>query len=196
MAGSDIGEVLDGNLRFEIVQRVADRDRTLEGLSALLVETPSGRVPLHQVAQIEENVGPNQISGDNGRRRTVISANSSGGDLSALVERVRGEVASNHCPLAISPHWKASSPGAGGSQSAHRGPGNDFTGDDFSGAVQLLLVNPPHPDDHGQHSIGAGGLHHHTANRGRRTVGGQPDRLHRSGTRYVKNITNVSVSAI
>lgn len=90
--------MLDGNRRFEIVLRVADRDRTLAGLSALLVETPAGRVPLNQVAQIEETVGPNQISRDNGRRRIVISANSSGGDLAALVERIREEIAAKPLP--------------------------------------------------------------------------------------------------
>ncbi|CBL43623.1 Heavy metal efflux pump CzcA precursor [gamma proteobacterium HdN1] len=89
VAGATLGEVMDGQQRFEIVLRVADADRTLQGLSRLLIETPNGRVPLSQVADIEDAVGPNQISRDNGQRRIVISANSDGRDLAALVEEIR-----------------------------------------------------------------------------------------------------------
>ena len=72
--------------------------RGIEGLGNLLIETPNGRIPLAKVASIEDSDGPNQISRDNGRRRIVISANSSSGDLSALVERIRQEVAAKPLP--------------------------------------------------------------------------------------------------
>lgn len=98
VAGADIGQLLDGNRRYEIVLRVDDRDRTLQGLSRLLVETPTGRVPLSQVATIEDTVGPNQISRDNGRRRIVIAANTDGRDMSQVIDQVRSVLAETPLP--------------------------------------------------------------------------------------------------
>lgn len=98
VAGADIGEVLDGNRRYDIVLRVDDRDRTLQGLAQLLVETPAGRVPLSQVATIEDTVGPNQISRDNSRRRIVIAANTDGRDMGGIISQIRGELDTNPLP--------------------------------------------------------------------------------------------------
>jgi len=44
--GRVISQIIEGNRRYDVVVRVADADRTTEGLSKLLVETPAGRVPL------------------------------------------------------------------------------------------------------------------------------------------------------
>lgn len=98
VAGTTLGEVMDGNQRHEIVLRVDDRDRTLQGLAQLLVETPGGRVPLAQVADIEDTVGPNQISRDNGRRRIVIAANTDGRDMAGLIAQIRDVLASYPLP--------------------------------------------------------------------------------------------------
>jgi len=98
VAGADMGEILDGNKRFEMVLRVPDSDRTLAGLAQLLVETPFGRVPLSQVATIEDTVGPNQISRDNSRRRIVISANTDGRDMSQIIASIRAELAAKPLP--------------------------------------------------------------------------------------------------
>ncbi len=98
VAGADMGEILDGNKRFEMVLRVSDNDRTLAGLSQLLVETPFGRVPLSQVATIEDTVGPNQISRDNSRRRIVISANTDGRDMAQIITSIRAELAAKPLP--------------------------------------------------------------------------------------------------
>lgn len=98
VAGADMGEIIDGNKRYEIVLRVSDNDRSLTGLSQLLVETPFGRVPLSQVALIEDTVGPNQISRDNSRRRIVISANTDGRDMAQIIAGIRQELASKPLP--------------------------------------------------------------------------------------------------
>jgi HME family heavy-metal exporter len=47
-------------------------------LRNIFIDTPGGRVPLSQLATVEESDGPNQISRDDGRRRIVISANAQG----------------------------------------------------------------------------------------------------------------------
>lgn len=98
VAGADIGQVLDSGRRYEIILRVDDKDRTLQGLSQLLVETPTGRVPLSHVASIEDTVGPNQISRDNSRRRIVIAANTDGRDMSQIIGQVRTILDENPLP--------------------------------------------------------------------------------------------------
>jgi HME family heavy-metal exporter len=98
VAGADIGQVQEGHRRYEIVLRVDDKERTLQGLSQLLVETPTGHVPLSQVASIEDTVGPNQISRDNGRRRIVIAANTDGRDMSEIIDNIRAVLADTSLP--------------------------------------------------------------------------------------------------
>ena len=70
--GRVVSQVIDGNRRYDVVLRVAEADRTTEGLSKLIVETPAGRVPLSSFAQVVETDGPNQIQRDNTRRRIVV----------------------------------------------------------------------------------------------------------------------------
>lgn len=48
-----------------------------------------GRVPLEQVAEIRSSSGPNTISRENVRRKIVISANVSSGDLRGVVNQIR-----------------------------------------------------------------------------------------------------------
>ena len=87
--GEVLSQVSDGVRRFDVVLRLADGDRSLEGLAALPVETPSGTVPLSRLATIEEGDGPNQVGRESARRRIVVFANTSGRDTAAIVERVR-----------------------------------------------------------------------------------------------------------
>ena len=98
VGGASIAQVLDGNRRFDVVLRVSEQDRTREGLSRLLVETPGGRIPLKQIAHIEETDGPNQISRDNGRRRIAVSANTDGRDLAEVIAAIRAELARSKLP--------------------------------------------------------------------------------------------------
>jgi HME family heavy-metal exporter len=96
--GQRITQIIEGSRRFDLTLRLADPDRDLTGLQQLPIDTPAGRVPLAALAEISEGSGPNQISRDDGRRRIVIQANSSGGDLSALVAQVRAEMADFSLP--------------------------------------------------------------------------------------------------
>jgi len=97
--GREVSEVIDGNRRFDVVLRLPERDRTTGGLANLLVETPSGRLPLSLFATVEETDGPNQILRENGRRRIVLMANGDGSsDLAAVVAAVRAELAATPLP--------------------------------------------------------------------------------------------------
>ncbi len=48
--GRVVSQVIDGSRRYDVVLRVAERDRTTDGLSRLMIETPAGRVPLSTFA--------------------------------------------------------------------------------------------------------------------------------------------------
>ena len=80
---------VDRARRFDLVMRLSDAQRSPGNLSSLLIETPNGHVPLSQLATIEENDGPNQISRENARRRIVISANTDGRDIAQVVQAIR-----------------------------------------------------------------------------------------------------------
>ncbi|MBL8381238.1 MAG: efflux RND transporter permease subunit [Burkholderiales bacterium] len=86
--GERLGQVIEGNRRFALVLRLPESQRGLDGLSGLLLETPTGRIPLSKVAAIEDADGPNQVSRDNGKRRIVLSANAQGRALSDVVDDV------------------------------------------------------------------------------------------------------------
>jgi HME family heavy-metal exporter len=100
--GRTVSQIIDGNRRYDVVLRVADADRTTEGLSKLVVETPAGRVPLSSFAQIVDTDGPNQIQRDNTRRRIVVFANTDGTDMATVIRRIRQIVADAHLPAGYS----------------------------------------------------------------------------------------------
>jgi HME family heavy-metal exporter len=62
-------------------------------LSNLLVETPSGRIPLRLIAEIQDSDGPNQILRENSRRRMVLMGNSDGTDMAQIIRDIRAELA-------------------------------------------------------------------------------------------------------
>jgi HME family heavy-metal exporter len=87
--GEKVTQIVEGNRRFNLVLRLPESARGMDGLRNLMMDTPGGRVPLSQLATVEESDGPNQISRDDGRRRIVISANAQGRGLSDVVADIR-----------------------------------------------------------------------------------------------------------
>jgi HME family heavy-metal exporter len=100
--GRVVSQIIDGNRRYDVVLRVAESDRTTEGLSKLTVETPAGRVPLSAFAQVAETDGPNQIQRDNTRRRIVVFANSDGSDMARIIGDIREMLAEVELPAGYS----------------------------------------------------------------------------------------------
>ena len=92
LAGERVGQVIEGNRRFDLTLRLPEEARGERGLENLLIETSTGRVPLSQLARIEDGEGPNQIGRENTRRRIVISANTDGSDMSRIIADIRGEI--------------------------------------------------------------------------------------------------------
>ncbi len=97
--GRLVSRLVDGSRRFDLVVRLPDRLRTTQGLADLLIETPSGWIPLRQVADVKETDGPNQILRENTKRRIVVLANSDGArDMAAIIDDIRRETAAAKLP--------------------------------------------------------------------------------------------------
>jgi len=99
LGGKEIGQIFEGDRRFDLVVRLPDHLRadmaTLENLPIPLphVEHKASDngpdyVPLKEVARLEKAYGPNQISRENGKRRIVVTANVRNRDLGSFVEEV------------------------------------------------------------------------------------------------------------
>jgi len=97
--GRIVSRIVDGNKRFDVVLRLQDEERTTRGLGDLLIETPTGWIPVSQIADVVETDGPNQILRENGKRRLVVLANSDGQtDMAQIVEQIRAVMAEKDLP--------------------------------------------------------------------------------------------------
>jgi len=96
--GERVTQIVEGSRRFNLVLRLPEASRGIEGLRNLMIDTPGGRVPLSQLASVEESDGPNQVSRDDGRRRIVLSANAQGRALSDVVADIRAAIADTQLP--------------------------------------------------------------------------------------------------
>jgi len=101
LGGEAVGQVFEGDRRFDIVVRLPENlrqdTRTLASLPvAVALGASSGEqrafVPLGQLAKVEVAPGPNQVSRENGKRRVVITSNVRGRDLGSFVEELREKV--------------------------------------------------------------------------------------------------------
>jgi len=92
--GEEAGLVFEGDRRFTIVVRVAEKIRNdLRALERLPIPLPQGGyVPLNEVATLSLAPGPNQISREDGKRRLVVSANVRGRDLGGFVTDVQSQI--------------------------------------------------------------------------------------------------------
>ena len=110
LGGTTVGQIYEGDRRFDLVVRLPENLRTdLAYLHDLPVPLPPSEagpatstlqrslvrtVPLREVAQIEIAPGPNQISRENGKRRVVVTANVRGRDLGGFVTEAQSRVTS------------------------------------------------------------------------------------------------------
>ena len=94
MGGRAVGEVLEGQRRFDIQVRFTPQSRNdIEKIRTLKVADPQGRmIPLSQLADIEVEEGPAQITRENIHRRIAVEANVRGTDLASFVADVQQAV--------------------------------------------------------------------------------------------------------
>ncbi|TXL21334.1 CusA/CzcA family heavy metal efflux RND transporter [Methylococcaceae bacterium HT2] len=91
IGGVTAGQVFEGIRRFDILVRFQKQDRdSIEAIRNLLISGPDGiKVPLAQIATIEEIVGPRQITRENNQRFISIQANVIDRDIVSFVEEAQ-----------------------------------------------------------------------------------------------------------
>ena len=90
-AGKTVGNVFEGEKRFDMVIRLDQSNRVdIDDLRNLYVSTPQGQqIPLQELAKIEYTQGPAKISRDNTHRRIVVGINVRNRDLQSVVDDVQ-----------------------------------------------------------------------------------------------------------
>jgi HME family heavy-metal exporter len=79
--------------------RLSDENRTTQALGDMLIETPSGWVPVRELAEVRGTDGPNQILRENGARRVVVIGNTDGRvDMAEVVAQIRSIIAAAELP--------------------------------------------------------------------------------------------------
>ena len=91
VGGTEAGQIFEGVRRFDIYVRYDSASRsTAESVERLLIPAPSGaRVPLSELASIENEVGPRQITRENNQRFVTIQLNVEGRDIGSFVDEAR-----------------------------------------------------------------------------------------------------------
>lgn len=94
VGGQNIGQILQGDRRFDFVIRLDDPQRTPEHLAVLPLQTANGGlIQLQDVAKVETILGINQVSREDGKRRMVVTANVEGRDLGSFVQELQASLA-------------------------------------------------------------------------------------------------------
>jgi len=94
IGGKAVGEIFEGDQRFDLVIRLPESVRN-DPLALAALPVPladGGYVPLRELATIEVVEGPNAINRENGKRRAVVTANVRGRDLGSFVAEARERI--------------------------------------------------------------------------------------------------------
>ena len=87
--GKKVGSVYEEERSFDLILRLnKDYTESVDGVRRALIDTPKGKVPLEDVADIVSVGGPGSISRENVQRKVVVSANIASSDVAGTVERV------------------------------------------------------------------------------------------------------------
>lgn len=105
MGGKQVGEVFEGDKRFEIIVRLPEKIRTdIESLKRIpiplhakehLSQNQFPSILLGDVAEFSIKEGPNQISREDGKRVLNVTANVRGRDLNGFVDEAQQKIADN-----------------------------------------------------------------------------------------------------
>jgi cobalt-zinc-cadmium resistance protein CzcA len=88
VGGEKAGQILEDVRRFDIVVWNEPKSRqSVDAIRQILVKSPKGvNVPLDQLVEIEEIVGPRQITRENNQRFITVQCNVRGRDIGSFVE--------------------------------------------------------------------------------------------------------------
>lgn len=95
IGGGEVGNIYLNNRRFAIHMRYQERYRdSAQAIRNLLLPSAGeGLVPLGQVAQVKQVLGPMQINRENNQRRWIVQANIRGRDLGSVVAEIQRVIA-------------------------------------------------------------------------------------------------------
>ena len=90
-AGESAGKIYEESKRFDIVVRMDAANRSdITDVSNLFIPLPNGKqVPLSQVASVNYEQGPVQVSREDGKRRITVGLNVRGRDIKSVVEEIQ-----------------------------------------------------------------------------------------------------------
>jgi len=93
-AGGGAGLVFEDERKFDLVVRLDSTYRSnIDDVSQLYIPTANGaQIPLSQVAEIKMELGPAQISREDGKRRIVIGFNIKDRDVASVVADIQKEL--------------------------------------------------------------------------------------------------------
>lgn len=93
IGGQNVGEILQGDRRFDFVIRLREQDRSVSGIAQLPIQLPNaGSILLTDIATVKMMDGINQVSRENGKRRVIVTANVEGRDLGSFVTEVQSQL--------------------------------------------------------------------------------------------------------
>ncbi len=94
IGGETAGQIFEGIRRFDIFVRFAPQFRSdKQAISNMLISSPNGlKVPLSQVAAIDEIEGPRQITREQNQRFITIQCNVIGRDIGSFVEESQAAI--------------------------------------------------------------------------------------------------------
>lgn len=109
IGGQEAGVIFEGDKRFDILLKLADRYReNLDVVENLPIFLPKGAqekdiatdtmkmknvsIPIKEIADINIQEGINQISRENGKRRVVVQSNVRGTDIATFVENAKKKI--------------------------------------------------------------------------------------------------------
>ncbi|MFU8926098.1 efflux RND transporter permease subunit [Acinetobacter puyangensis] len=99
IGGQSVGQILQGDRRFDFVIRLSDDMRNPQQLAMLPVQLPNGGlIQLQDIATVETILGLNQVSREDGKRRVVVSANVRDRDLGSFVAEMQDTLAQQSLP--------------------------------------------------------------------------------------------------
>ncbi|HCU1831652.1 efflux RND transporter permease subunit [Acinetobacter baumannii] len=99
IGGQSVGQILQGDRRFDFVIRLQENMRTPQQLAQLPIRLPNGGlIQLQDVAKVENILGLAQVSRENGKRRVIVTANVRDRDLGSFVQEIQSKLAQQKLP--------------------------------------------------------------------------------------------------
>jgi cobalt-zinc-cadmium resistance protein CzcA len=94
LAGKTAGAVFEGDKKFDLLIKYKQSDRkNIEDIKNILVNSGTGaKIPMSELADINIDEGPAEITRDNGKRRIVAQCNVRGRDIESFVNELQAKI--------------------------------------------------------------------------------------------------------